>query len=47
MKAHWNNQDFDEILTGSFTFSSADTDLIQMGVARHSKATLFTTAEKR
>ena len=49
MKAHWDNQDFDEMLSRPLSFSSADIDLIQMGVAglaRHSKATVLTAAEK-
>jgi len=49
MKAHWDDQDFDEMLVGRLSFSGADTDLLQMGVARlarYSKATVLTAAER-
>lgn len=49
MKARWDAHDFDEMLSRPLSFSDADIDLIQMGVAglaRHSKATVLTAAEK-
>ena len=33
MKAHWDDHDFDTMLAGPISFSDADIDLIQIGVA--------------
>jgi hypothetical protein len=34
MKAHWDDDDFDQMVVRPLSFSSEDSDLIQIGVAR-------------